>query len=605
VSTTLALENIGVGIDTARYGHRVSFLRPDHSPVAAPLTVMENREGYQALEDRLSKLRRQHPQAHFHIRIDAAGQYAVNIEQFLRGLDLPMTLSVGEPKRNKDYRKAHFPKRTTDDTESQSMARFAVVERPTATPSPSAAAILLRDVCGRLQTQVKQTTQAVNRLHNLLARAFPELATLTDDIAAAWVLRLLEKYPTAERIAGAHLASLEKIPYLSRDKAQAVQLAARESVATLRGTVADDLIRIQVAQVRRSKEAEKDLKQLLKTAFADLPGSAHRGIVTIPGIGQTTAAILVAKIVDINRFATADQLVNYFGIFPEENSSGVDKQGNPLPSGPMHMSQKGNDLVRCYLWNAARVAITHNPATKALYHRLKSRGKRGDVALGHCMRKLLHLVFAVWKTDRPFDGEHFPWANPDVSKPAMLPSAPAEVGASHDENATAVGHTRDLPAGKVVTTAAASVESTSSPVKPVPPTATERPPVDFAFLREQVKISQVLNHLGLMARMHCRGPQLRGPCPIHGQPTDSSRTFSVHVGKNVFRCFNATCEAQGNVLDLWAAIHKLSLYQAAVDLAQTFGLALNREEEPVQRNPSPRKKATTTSGCSSNAHKST
>jgi transposase len=381
VSTTLALDSIGVGIDTARYGHRVSFLRPDRSPAAAPLTAMENREGYQALEDRLRKLHRQHPQAHFHVRIDAAGQYAVNLEQFIRGLDLPMTLSVGEPKRNKDYRKAHFPKRTTDDTESQAMARFAVVERPAATPSPSAAAILLRDVCGRLQTQVKQTTQAVNRLHNLLARAFPELATLTDDIAAGWVLRLLKKYPTAERIAGARVASLAKIPYLSLDTARAVQSAARESVATLRGTVAEDLIRTQVAQVRRSKEAEKDLKQLLTTAFDDLPASSHNRVVTIPGIGETTAAILVAKIVDINRFATADQLVNYFGIFPEENSSGVDKQGNPLPSGAMHMSQKGNDLVRGYLWNAARVAIRHNPAIKALYHRLKSRGKRGDVAL--------------------------------------------------------------------------------------------------------------------------------------------------------------------------------------------------------------------------------
>ena len=95
MSTTSALDRIGVGIDTARNGHRVSFLRPDRSPAAPPLTVMENREGYQALQDRLRKLRAQHPSAHFHIRIDAAGQYAANLERFLRGLGLPMTLSIG------------------------------------------------------------------------------------------------------------------------------------------------------------------------------------------------------------------------------------------------------------------------------------------------------------------------------------------------------------------------------------------------------------------------------------------------------------------------------------------------------------------------------
>ena len=62
---------------------------------------------------------------------------------------------------------------------------FAVVERPAATPCTSAAAVLLRDVCGRLQIQVKQTTQAVNRLHNLLARAFPETPIVLDHVGGA------------------------------------------------------------------------------------------------------------------------------------------------------------------------------------------------------------------------------------------------------------------------------------------------------------------------------------------------------------------------------------------------------------------------------------
>ena len=477
------------------------------------MTVMEQREGYQALEDRLRKLHDQHPNAHFHVRIDAAGQYAANLEQFLRLLKLPMTLSVGEPKRNKDYQKAHFPKRTTDDTESQAMARFAVVERPDATLSPSAELVVLREVCGRLQAQVKQTTQAVNRLHNLLARAFPELATLTDDIAASWVLRMLDKYPTADRLAQARLTSLLKIPYLPRDKAEALHGAAQGSVATLKGDVAEALIRGQADQVRNSPRAEKNLKELLTTAFAKLPASAHQRVVTIPGVGEATAAVLVAKIVDIERFATADQLVGYFGLFPEENSSGVDKQGRPLPVGALHMCQKGNDLARCYLWNAARVAIRYNPAIRALYHRQKSKGKRGDVAMGHCMRKLLHLVFGVWKTDRPFDGEHYDWAGTAAEPSAPVPAegavapenpapsdpVPAEGAvAAEDKKATAggrkrdlpagkaaaaakskkgaaEGRKRDLPAGKAVTTANSIVRSESARVNPAPPDLSSDP----------------------------------------------------------------------------------------------------------------------------------
>ena len=101
MSTPAPLDRIGVGIDTARYGHRVSFLKPDRKPAAKPLTVMENRAGYQALKVCLDQLQEQYPTAHFHVRIDAAGQCGVNLELILRKLKLPMTISEGEPKRNK------------------------------------------------------------------------------------------------------------------------------------------------------------------------------------------------------------------------------------------------------------------------------------------------------------------------------------------------------------------------------------------------------------------------------------------------------------------------------------------------------------------------
>ncbi len=571
MSPVRALDRIGVGIDTARYGHRVSFLRPDRQAAAKPMTVLESRAGYQALQERLEQLHQQHPQAHFHIRIDAAGQYAANLEHFLRGLALPMTLSIGEPKRNKDYQKAHFPKRTTDDTESQAMARFAVVEQPPASAAVCPALVLLREVAGRLQAKVKQSTQAINRLHNLLARVFPELATLTEDVSAAWVLELLQRYPTAQRLGQARLATLQKIPYLAAELAEQVQLVARQSVACLSGEVAEQLVRDLVEQVRQTQRAEAQLRALLTAAYEALPASPHQQILTIPGIGIATAAALLALTGDIERFATPAHFVGYFGIFPEENTSGVDKHGKPLPPGTLCMSRKGNDLVRHYLWNAARTAITHNPAVRALYRRLRAKGTRGDVALGHCMRKLLHLVYAVWKTNRPFDAQHFAW------EPAAAAAVVAE--AAPTAQPTAVGHKRDVPAAEVVTTATATVAPWAPPVKPAPRPA--RPKIDYAFLRQQVSMEQVLRQLGLLDSLRGRGLQRRGRCPIHAQPGDRQPTFSAHLGKQVFQCFQADCRAQGNVLDLWAAVQRLPLYEAALHLAATFGLPRNREEEPV------------------------
>jgi hypothetical protein len=304
-------------------------------------------------------------------------------------------------------------------------------------------------------------------------------------------------------------------------------------------------------------------------------------LLTIPGIGTATAAVLVAKAATPDRFATPAKFVGYFGVFPEENSSGVDKYGKPLPSGTHCMSRKGNDLVRSYLWNATRSAIRYNPAIRSLYQRLKQRGVRGDVAMGHCMGKLLRLALAVWKTNRPFDPEHYPWKS--VPETPLAPDSP---GAG--TNKEAVGHTRDRPAAEVVTTAAATVEPGREPVKgagggsrgtgPAP----RRPKVDFAFVRQQVSMEQVLDRLGIGNRLRGHGQQRRGPCPIHSGGTDTAPTFSVHLGKNVFQCFQAACGAHGNVLDLWAAVRRQSLYEAARDLAETFGLCWNREGEPVK-----------------------
>lgn len=135
----------------------------------------------------------------------------------------------------------------------------------------------------------------------------------------------------------------------------------------------------------------------------------------------------------------------------------------------------------------------------------------------------------------------------------------------------------------VVTTAASTLELVPPLVKPAPQCASaERPKVDFACLRVHVTIKQVLEHLGFFASLRGRGQQRRGPYPVHSGPMAQERTFSVHLGKNGFQCFHADCALKGNVLDLWAAIHRLPLYEAALHLAETFHLALSREEEPVR-----------------------
>jgi DNA primase len=98
-------------------------------------------------------------------------------------------------------------------------------------------------------------------------------------------------------------------------------------------------------------------------------------------------------------------------------------------------------------------------------------------------------------------------------------------------------------------------------------------------------MAHVLAHLGWLSKLKGSGPQRRGPCPLHASAPASGRSFSVHLGKDVFQCFHPPCAAHGNVLDLWAALRHLSLYQAARDLATTFHIELPTAPGTEKRNP--------------------
>src|SRR5262249_10412910 len=255
------------------------------------------------------------------------------------------------------------------------------------------------------------------------------------------------------------------------------------------------------------------------------------------------------------RFAPPSPRVAYLAVLPIEVSSGVDRDGQARPPRRYVRSRRGNDLVRRYLWMAALSALRCNPAVRALYARVVARHPdHKAIAVGHAMRKLLHLVWAIWKTGRPFDPNHYPWHAPAHLDGRGGGSGPAAQG-------QAAGHTPVEPAQPVVT--AARTDNVTEAAAPG-----QGRGVDFAPVKRQLPIARVLDHLGLTPRLRGQGPQRRGPCPIH-RGDARGRTFSVHVAENVFQCFAAECGRRGDVIDLWASVNGQSVRDAALELVQT------------------------------------
>jgi len=135
-------------------------------------------------------------------------------------------------------------------------------------------------------------------------------------------------------------------------------------------------------------------------------------LVSIPGIADTTAANLMAEIVNINNYENARQAAAYAGLTPQHRLSGSSVKGKT------RLSKIGSSRLRKILYFPAISAKQHNPLVNAFAQRLSLNGKHTMVIISACMRKLLHIIFGVLKSGKPFDPNFSPPFSHNSSLPA-------------------------------------------------------------------------------------------------------------------------------------------------------------------------------------------
>ena len=97
------------------------------------------------------------------------------------------------------------------------------------------------------------------------------------------------------------------------------------------------------------------------------------------------------------------------------------------------------------------------------------------------------------------------------------------------------------------------------------------PGIDFGLLRERITMRDVLRLLQFEPIVR-RGEQWRGPCPMHASRDPRSRSFSVNVRLGRYHCFR--CGTRGHALELWSAVHGISVRAAALELCPLLGLEI-------------------------------
>lgn len=164
--------------------------------------------------------------------------------------------------------------------------------------------------------------------------------------------------------------------------------AVRESV--------EELIAHLSEQIKRTE-------QLIRDHIDRHPGLKEQRelLDSIPGIGEATAAALLAEVPDLKQYKSAREVAAFAGLVPRERQSGSSVRGR------VRLSKIGNARLRKALYFPAVTAIRCSPFFQEWVEGLRQRGKSKMAVIGAVMRKLVHLAYGVLKTGRPFDPE---WA---------------------------------------------------------------------------------------------------------------------------------------------------------------------------------------------------
>jgi transposase len=171
------------------------------------------------------------------------------------------------------------------------------------------------------------------------------------------------------------------------------RLSSGISVKAVRASV-EELIAHLSEQIKRTET-------LIRSHINDHPDLKRQRelLDSIPGIGETTAAALLAEVPDISQYRSARQVAAFAGLVPRERQSGSSVKGR------VRLSKIGNARLRKALYFPAITALRCSEFFKRWAKGLRERGKCKMSVIGAAMRKLIHLAYGVLKTGKPFDPE--------------------------------------------------------------------------------------------------------------------------------------------------------------------------------------------------------
>lgn len=385
-----------VGIDIAKRSHEACVIDCAGSFLVKPFKFTNDFKGFNKLLDALKTVGGD--MSLFEFGMEATGHYWMNL--YCKLLDQNAVVRVINPVQSDALRGLYIRPHKSDSKDAFIIAELLRFGRYSDTALSEPDIIALRELTRQRSYLVDCASDAKRKVIALIDKVFPEYEQLFTDMFGSTSLRLLETYSTPDAIAELNtdalsdfLASASRGRF-GRSKAEEVQSFARNTFGSF--LFADSAAFAMKQFIEQIRLLERQVQEL-ESYITDYLAKFQTALTTIKGIGPTLAAVFVAEIGDVSRFVSPDKLAAFAGVEPRTNQSGE------FTGSQTHMSKRGSPYLRRAFYQAAVACNMHNPALHAIYEKKRSQGKHHNVALSAVARKLVNIIFAVMKSNKPYE----------------------------------------------------------------------------------------------------------------------------------------------------------------------------------------------------------
>ena len=379
-----------IGIDISKFKHDCAIIDDSGAVVSPAWSFANDHAGFSQFKNLLDSLGNE-----TRIGLESTGHYGMNLKLFLETNGFSF-MEFNPLLINRFVKSKSLRKTKSDSIDCMMIAHYLMTVKYKPYPSSFYHIDKLKSITRFRDSLIRQRSRQLVELTNILDKVFPEFKPFFGGRFSVTALYILSNYSSPEKIANMNSKSYEALRKLSRNRFSTVDFAKLKQLAKNTVGKTEDYLLQELHIVLDLYSQLDSMVDETEISINECVSEMNPPMLTIPGIGVESAAVILAEFGDFSNFNNANQLLSFAGMEPGYFQSGTSETTG-------RMVKHGSSFLRYALMNCAQTVVNYEPTFAMFYAKKRAEGKPHRVALSHVVKKLLRVIYTLQTKNLPYN----------------------------------------------------------------------------------------------------------------------------------------------------------------------------------------------------------